>query len=78
MEKLECRQNNPNGSKLFQIFFEAILNQLHQQIFFVQEFRHVGRENSTNAALLPENRGKNRYTNILACKRLVVVAARQQ
>ncbi|XP_078481033.1 receptor-type tyrosine-protein phosphatase eta-like isoform X2 [Ciona intestinalis] len=30
-----------------------------------EEFKTVGRDQATVAALLPENRGKNRYTNIL-------------
>lgn len=33
--------------------------------FLPQELRDVGREQSCNAAELPQNRAKNRFTNIL-------------
>ncbi|CAK8684510.1 unnamed protein product [Clavelina lepadiformis] len=33
-----------------------------------EELKTVGRDQSTNASLLPENRGKNRFTNILPCQ----------
>lgn len=33
-----------------------------------QELKDVGRNQTQDSALLPENRGKNRYNNILPCE----------
>lgn len=36
--------------------------------FFVQDLKDVGRNQTMDVARVPENRGKNRYNNILPCK----------
>ena len=36
----------------------------------LQDLKEVGRNQPLDTALLPENRGKNRYNNILPCKLL--------
>nr|CAB3265286.1 receptor-type tyrosine-protein phosphatase beta-like [Phallusia mammillata] len=59
------------ASRVIQITdFNGAMNKLRADSDFkfseeYEEFKSTGREQSTNAALFPENRGKNRYTNIL-------------
>lgn len=36
-------------------------------LFCFQDLKDVGRNQPQDSALLPENRGKNRYNNILPC-----------
>lgn len=50
----------------------AATNQLEVKcvslLLSTQDLKDVGRNQSFDIALLPENRGKNRYNNILPCE----------
>lgn len=69
----------------FRIKLWAIKTRLHTELKEVylllcvpQDLKEVGRNQPLDTALLPENRGKNRYNNILPCETLHLSLIRLQ
>ncbi|TNN21678.1 Receptor-type tyrosine-protein phosphatase beta [Liparis tanakae] len=69
---LGVRSNRRVTSPIKSSHFESHLNKLQADAHFLlseefEDLKDVGRNQTMDVARLPENRGKNRYNNILPC-----------
>ena len=51
----------------------VVLSDTESNFFLLQDLKDVGRNQTMDVARLPENRGKNRYNNILPCENVCVL-----